>query len=159
MEDYSEILQQAMDGFELSLKRQLLEEGRKATGETINSIYNEVEPQAARLLGSAHLYYLIHGRGPTGPGAAAGEPTLKERIEAWLKAKGEDGKRAGFIAYRIHKFGTLLHQGLDKRWPGQRKTNTLEAVINEVTLGDLRAKLGTAARKNVSSELLNISKI
>jgi hypothetical protein len=155
MEDYTDILQEAMDSFELSLKRQLLEEGRKATGETINSIHSEVEPQAARLLGSGHLYYLVHGRGPTGATAAAGEPTLLERIKDWIAAKGL-ALNPYAVANSIHKKGTLLYQGLDKRFPGQRKTDTLEAVLNAQTLGDLRAKLGTAARKNISSELLNL---
>jgi hypothetical protein len=158
MQDYTEILQECIDTLELSLKRQLLEDGRKATGKTIDEIYNTVTPDTGTLLGPARLYYLIHGRGPTSEGAPTGEPTLKDAITAWLRAKGEDIKRAGFIAQRIHKFGTLLYQGKDPRWPGQREATTLTDVINEQTLGTFRAKLGTAARQNLVSELVDLNK-
>lgn len=156
MEDYTEILQEALDGFELSLKLQLLKDKRKASGATIDSIHSEVGPTSGKLLGSSVLYFLIYGRGPTGV-AEKGEPTLFELIKKWVKTKGIPDAAAWPITQNIHKKGTLLFQGLDPRFPGLRVATTLDEVINKVTLGDLRAKLGTAARQNVASELVNLN--
>lgn len=160
MEDYTQVLQDSLDMLELNLKRQLLQDGRKASGETIDSIRNEVTPSSGRLVGSGVLYYLIYGRGPSSGAPGQGEntsPSLYQQIKLWVRYKGIPAAAAWPIAQSIHKRGTLLFQGRDSRWPGQRTADTLEQVINQQTLGDIRARLGTAARKNVASELINLT--
>lgn len=78
--------------------------GRYATGDTIANLVDTVGEDYAALFAPWWIDALEYGRKPTSPGAPTGDPTLFERIEAWIAAKGLDLNPYA-VTKKIHKYG------------------------------------------------------
>lgn len=152
--DYTKLLLEEMEGFQARLIEAMIQDDRKATGSTIASLHVDGEPGVARLWGAGHFVQLQRGRGPTESGAPPGTPTLLQQIKDWIAAKGLTLNPFA-VTKKIHKEGTALYRGQDRRWAGQ-ESGTLAKVINQQSIGDLRARLATAAKQNLTSEIITI---
>lgn len=86
--------------------------GRKVSGQFgqgLEAIYSE-NPSKAVIRG----YTYLAGRGPTRKPGKPGEPTLRERIEDWIKQRGikpiERNMKISSLSYliarKIHRYGT-----------------------------------------------------
>ncbi len=85
----------------------------RATGKTADSLELKVTPFGFEIIGSQQILALVNGRKPTSSGAAAGDPTLKEAILGWIKARSITPREpsmsqetlAFLIARSIHQNG------------------------------------------------------
>jgi hypothetical protein len=84
-----------------------------ATGKTRDSVYIEFTKTGFIIRGGAQIGAIIDGRKPTSSGAKKGNPTVRESILEWIKAKGIQPKEASMsqetlaflISRSIHKNG------------------------------------------------------
>ena len=109
-----EILQQFADA--------LVPELKSVSGRFAPSIESEVTETSITIYASPYIRVLIDGRGPTGPGASKGSPTLQQIIRAWIDQKSitPRANASGIIptldqlswaiSKSIHAKGTLLYQ-------------------------------------------------
>lgn len=90
--------------------------GRRASGQFAEGLEAIYEPNKATIRG----YVYLAGRGKTKKRGKAGEPTLREAIEKWLKVKGitsidnniSQSSLAYLIARKIHQEGTRREEWL-----------------------------------------------
>ena len=85
------------------------QKGMNASGKTLASLEIAETPTGYQLLADNGIYFMEHGRGPTHPGATAGNPNLVEIIQDWLDAKGLDINPYA-VAKTIHINGTRLYR-------------------------------------------------
>ena len=126
-----------------------------ATGRTAAALSFHAGDDFLELLGPAHAQTLITGRGPTSPGASAGEPRLHEALAEWAEAKGlalrpgqtyaEVGRA---LARRIHASGTALHR------LGQ-PSGIFQSVLTQQFLSTLLARIAAGEMVAISSALTN----
>ena len=83
--------------------------GMQATGKTLASLQALPTDTGFELQANSNIYFMEHGRGPTTPGATAGNPDLVEIIAQWLDARGLNINPYA-VANAIHKNGTRLYQ-------------------------------------------------
>lgn len=90
--------------------------GRRASGQFAEGLEAIYEPNKATIRG----YVYLAGRGKTKKKGKAGEPTLREAIEKWIKVKGissinnniSQSSLAYLIARKIHQEGTRREEWL-----------------------------------------------
>ena len=89
----------------------------KASGRTGESLEVVASDNTGQLLAAPWIGALEMGRKPTGSGAGASPPTLRERILQWIKDKNitptgniSQNSLAFLIARSIHRHGTLLYR-------------------------------------------------
>lgn len=122
-----------------NIYKSLKAKGRYATGKTQKAIHEAIDGLNAKILGPAYIEALEIGRGPTKPGAAAGNPPLVESIKEWMAAKNIKGS-AWAIANKIHKEGYKGKSGAIT----DGLVNAPEEVVREIKLAaglDVRAHI------------------
>ena len=108
-----------------------------ATGKTRDSLNIEFTKTGFIIIGGAQIGAIIDGRKPTSAGAKKGNPTVRESILEWIKAKGIQPKESGMsqetlafiISRSIHKNG----------YPG--KGNIFKSVITASRISSLTETL------------------
>ena len=108
-----------------------------ATGKTRDSLNIEFTKTGFIIRGGAQIGAIIDGRKPTSAGAKKGNPTVKESILEWIKAKNIQPKESGMtketlaflMARSIHKNG----------YPG--KGNIFKSVITASRISSLTETL------------------
>ena len=108
-----------------------------ATGKTRDSLNIEFTKTGFIIRGGAQIGAIIDGRKPTSAGAKKGNPTVRESVLEWIKAKGIQPKESGMsqetlafiIARSIHKNG----------YPG--KGNIFKSVITASRITSLTQTL------------------
>ena len=153
-----EIILEELSQLRASILQNLARYNRNATGETARSLRIQLNPDGGTLFGRNHFYTLEVGRGPT-RNITPSTPTLRERIYAWIQAKGvhvdgyTDLSLSYAIAKTIHKLGTKLFR--DKKMQDIYSTALDEAIkrINyrlleeaKVTVNNIHINLGQGAK-------------
>jgi len=108
-----------------------------ATGKTRDSLNIEFTKTGFIIIGGAQIGAIIDGRKPTSAGAKKGNPTVRESVLEWIKAKGIQPKESGMsqetlafiISRSIHKNG----------YPG--KGNIFKSVITASRISSLTETL------------------
>lgn len=108
-----------------------------ATGKTRDSLNIEFTKTGFIIRGGAQIGAIIDGRKPTSAGAKKGNPTVRESVLEWIKAKGIQPKESGMsqetlafiISRSIHKNG----------YPG--KGNIFKSVITASRISSLTETL------------------
>jgi hypothetical protein len=120
---------------------------QKATGKTLNALFNRVTENSITMGGDGGLSWLETGRGP----AKTNSPKFEtQSLIDWMDAKGigsslntkEKTRLANFFKYRINRFGT-------KKWQQGKGT-----IVDDVYTSRLQE-----LTKEVNSELRNIRDI
>ena len=138
MPNNKEILQGFVDTLKTDVINSMQAHGRYASGKTAREITTNADDNASELSAPEYIDKLEDGRGPTSPGAPAGDPTVFEQIKAWCAIRGIDEKAAYPIAKSIHKYGYkgkpgVLTEPLGEDNINNRLNNTLEQLAdNEV---------------------------
>jgi len=110
--DELEILNQLVNDIRTDIVTSMKQAGRFASGNTIDKMVIVPSDHKVQLVAPGYVDILERGRGPTDPNAAAGDPTLLTRIQAWCNDKGIDPKAAYAITKSIHKYGYKGKPGL-----------------------------------------------
>lgn len=105
MTETVDILNNIIDACKLAVVESLQDNGRYATGQTVQELQEVVSDMSAFLLAPWWIDALENGRKPTPPGTPEGDPTLVEAIKPWLAVKGIPESAAYAIAKNIHKYG------------------------------------------------------
>jgi len=108
-----------------------------ATGKTRDSLNIEFTKTGFIIRGGSQIGAIIDGRKPTSAGAKKGNPTVRESVLEWIKAKGIQPKESGMsqetlafiISRSIHKNG----------YPG--KGNIFKSVITASRISSLTETL------------------
>lgn len=98
------ILTDLINNIKTDVINSMQSKGRYATGETVAALETVVNDDTGQLLAPAYIDALELGRGPTSPGATAGDPPLIDKIKEWTAAKGIDINPYA-ITKQIHKQG------------------------------------------------------
>lgn len=123
-----------------------LAKGMNATGRTLGSLEElPIGETGGELRANENIIFLEDGRGPTKPGAPAGNPTLLEAITEWVEAKGVGGNPYA-ITKTIHKHGTKLY-----RMGG--KSGVLSIPLREERITDLFNRISENLSYNTASEI------
>jgi hypothetical protein len=140
------------------LKKSLEKYGRKATGKTIAAIRSESNDNGFEVYGPKHVYTLVYGRKPTGPGASSEGRPLIEAIKEWIAAKGLNLNPYAVTA-KIHKQGTKLYIDIKR---GGQPSKVLEDVFGDKYTDELQGKvynqLNTLLRNTITSSNSEIQK-
>lgn len=150
--DFTPELLDEMKRFRFRLHTQIVKNKQRATGKTQSALRERTpEPGVAQLLGPFYIYSLDKGvrrsTKYTKPGLA-----FVAKIKEWLKARSLAASPWA-VATNILKKGTLLNR-TGRTFSGVGRDETIAGVINAESLGSLRARLATAASRNVRSDML-----
>lgn len=145
--DYTDDLLEECALFRGRLAESMIRRGQRATGKTIAAMHeSSPEPGVARLWAPFYLNALESGVAPSKQRPFP-RPSYSfvASLRAWAQARSFQGSLWALATSIIRK-GTRLYQA-------GGKSTTITDVINEQALADMRSRLGTAAKRNVLSEL------
>ena len=121
------------------------QKGLNPTGKTLSSMEVIETPSGYDLQAEGNIYFIEHGRGPTTPGATAGNPNLVQTIQAWLDEKGLDINPYA-IAKTIHKSGTKLYRA-------GGNSGILSVPLNLQQLDEVFSQISTEYLQNTADEI------
>lgn len=105
---------QLIEAYLLQVQQEITEaamkQGMNATGRTLQSFETKTTATGGELYANSNIYFMEHGRGPTGPGPyKQTDQTLLEAIKEWIEAKNLDLNPYA-VTNKIHKLGTRLYR-------------------------------------------------
>jgi hypothetical protein len=127
------------------------QKGMNASGKTLTSLEVVETPTGYQLQADAGIYFMEHGRGPTHPGATAGNPNLVEIIQDWLDAKGLDINPYA-VANTIHKNGTRLYRS-------GGNSGILSVPLNMDTLDEVFDQISAQYLQSTADEIFGLLNI
>ena len=122
-----------------------IQKGISATGKTLASLEIVATQTGYELQAGAGIYFMEHGRGPTTPNAAKGNPDLVQIIQEWLDAKGLNINPYA-IANAIHKNGTKLFRA-------GGNSGVLSIPLNPGALNQVFSQLTDTYLQNAASQI------
>lgn len=110
------------------LRQSFRDKDMYVTGNTAMSIRYEISNTGFKILGASYIEVNERGRPPASINSRY-DPSFLERLKAWAAARGITAP-AEAIRKAINKKGTLLFQGKDPRFNGN-KSGVITDVINK----------------------------
>jgi hypothetical protein len=145
--DYTDDLLAECKIFRFRIATSIVKRGQRATGKTIAAMHELTPaPATAQLFAPFYFNALETGVRPS-KRRPFPRPSYSfvQSLREWAAAKGFKGNLWALATSIIRKGTNLFQNG--------GNSPTITDVINETTLGEMRVRLGTVARRNVSSEL------
>lgn len=131
--DIKSIIKEGVENIKNDVIHSMQSKNRVATGRTIEGMQVVETGDSIQLIAPENILALEFGRGPTRPDAPKGDPSLQQRIEEWVQAKGISANPFA-ITKKIHKDGYKGTPGVLSEPLSQDNVNTkLEEAAGKIT--------------------------
>jgi len=130
MRTNQQIIENCLENIKTDVINSLQANGRYATGETVSELEVISDDTSGQLLAPLYIDALEFGRNPTSPNAVQGDPTVFEKIEDWIAAKGLDLNPYA-VTKNIHKNGYPGKPGVLTQ-PLEIAEKHIEDAMNEI---------------------------